>query len=620
MIDRRLLRVHRTATVLLALVVGAGALGALLLVGQTWLLALAIDGVFLGGAGLGDVLPLLAGAAALLLGRSVAAAAGEVLAQRAASRIKGGLRARLAAALFALGPTFTRNERAGELVSTLGEGVEGLDEYITQYTPAFFLAVINPLLIFAAVLLLDPATTLILLFAGPMLVLLLALIGGQAQRLTQQRFAELSWMSAFFLDLLQGLPTLKLFGRSQEQAANIERISRRYGDTTLQVLATAFQSSLVMEWAATAATAMVALEVSLRLVAGSIAFAPGLAVLLLTPEFFLPLRQLAIKYHAGAAGKAAGERIFGLLAQGEAAARQPLTPGAGDETAPLPAPSPAILPATPAIAAPAIAPVQEPARTFAAGDIRFDHVACTYPTAPAAGASRGPALLDVSFVLPAGQTTALVGPSGAGKSSAANLLLRFLEPDAGAIYAGDRPLASIDPAHWRRQVAWVPQHAHLFAGTVAANIALGRPEASRAAVIAAARAAHADEFIRALPQGYDTPLGEGAARLSGGERQRIAIARAVLQDAPLLILDEASANLDAESEALIAGALARLMQGRTVLLIAHRPQLAAAASQVIVLEGGSVVEAGPPSTLLAGDTRFRRQAIIAGGGAFAYGN
>ena len=585
MIDRRLLRLDRRATTLLALVVVAGVLGAILLVVQTVLLAGAVERVFLRGGGLGDILPLLAAAAVLLLLRSLAVGAGDVLAQRAASRIKTALRARLGALLFVLGPVFTRRERAGELVGTLGDGVESLDDYITQYAPAFFLAVINPLLLFGAVLLLDPPTTLILLFAGPMLVLLLALIGGQARRLTQQRFAELSWMGAFFLDLLQGLPTLKLFGRSREQADNIERISRRYGDTTLQVLATAFQSSLVMEWAATAATAMVALEVSLRLVAGAISFAPGLAVLLLTPEFFLPLRQLAIKYHAGATGKAAGERIFALLAHG---AQEGAAPG-------------------PAAGAPA-GLAAGLAASVAGSDIRFDCVTCTYPAAPDAEASRGSALADVSFTLPAGNVTALMGPSSAGKSTVANLLLRFLEPGAGAIYVGDTPVTSIDPAAWRRQVAWVPQQPHLFAGTAADNIRLGKPQAELSEVIAAARAAHAHEFIAALPQGYDTSLGEGGTRLSGGQRQRLAIARALLQDAPLLLLDEAGANLDAESETLIADALARLMAGRTVFVIAHSPALAAAASQVIVLDGGRVVDQGAPAALLAGGALATRQA------------
>jgi ATP-binding cassette subfamily C protein CydD len=546
--------------------------------GQTLYVVQAIDLVFLRGGDLQGALPLLGVAALLLLGRSALGATADVLLQHAASSIKGDLRRRLSARLFDRGPVFMRGERSGELLNTLGGGVEMLDEYITQYLPARLWAAINPLLVFGAILWLDAPTTLVLLFAGPMLILLLVLIGGQAKRLTQQRFAELSYMSAFFLDIVQGLPTLKLFGRSREQALNIERISRRYGDTTLQVLATAFQSSLVMEWAATAATAMVALEVSLRLVGGSIEFVPGLAVLLLTPEFFLPLRQLAIKYHAGAAGKAAQERIGALLAGEDAEAER-------QEVA-----------------------SERPPAPMAAGDLVFEAVSCAYPAAGPQSEARAAALDGVSFVLPRGKVTALVGPSGAGKTTVANLLLRFLEPCGGRILAGGQALAAVDSAAWREQVAWVPQQAHIFSGTAAENIALGRPQARRDEVVAAAKAAHAHEFITALPQGYDTPLGEQGVRLSGGQRQRLAIARAFLKDAPFVILDEASASLDVESERLVEDALVRLLAGRTVLVIAHRLHLAAAADQVLVLQEGRLVEQGSHQGLLARDTLYRRLA------------
>ncbi|MFN8468097.1 MAG: ABC transporter transmembrane domain-containing protein, partial [Caldilineaceae bacterium] len=352
MIEKRLLRLNRPATSLLVTAVVAGVVAAAMLVGQTWFLSLAVDKVFLRGGDLAVALPLLGAAAIFLALRSALSGLADVLLQHASSHLKGDLRRRLSGHLFALGPAYAYGERSGELVNTLGGGVESLDDYITQYLPARYWAVFSSLVILLAILWIDPATTLILLFAAPMLILLLALIGGQAQRLTQKRFAELSWMSAFYLDILQGLPTLKLFGRSREQAANIEFISRRYGDTTLQVLATAFQSSLVMEWAATAATAMVALEVSLRLVPHNIEFPAALAVLLLTPEFFMPLRQLAIKYHAGATGKAAGERIFGIL---DAAKQAPFREDRG-------------FPEGGAHAT---------ART--SGDIVFEHVTYTYP-------------------------------------------------------------------------------------------------------------------------------------------------------------------------------------------------------------------------------------------------
>jgi ABC-type multidrug transport system fused ATPase/permease subunit len=325
------------------------------------------------------------------------------------------------------------------------------------------------------------------------------------------------------------------------------------------------------------------LEVSLRLMNGVLPFPTALAVLLLTPEFFLPLRQMALKYHAGAAGKAAADRIFQVLdipTPGQAAAHRQDTL--------LPAP---------------------PQRM----DLRFEEVAYAYED------GQRPALRGLSFAIPHGQTVALVGTTGAGKTTAAHLLLRFIEPDAGAITVGDTPLAAIDAAVWRRQVAWVSQHPHLFHGTVAENIRLAKPEASPEEVIAAARAAHAHDFIVALPQGYDTPLGEQGARLSGGQRQRLAIARAFLKDAPLLILDEATVHLDAASESLVQDALRQLMQRRTVLLIAHRLSMAYEADQIVVLEQGRAVEAGSHGSLLAADGLYARLAATYAEGAFIGG-
>ncbi|HEX2323842.1 MAG TPA: ATP-binding cassette domain-containing protein, partial [Chloroflexota bacterium] len=409
--------------------------------------------------------------------------------------------------------------------------------------------------------------------------------------LTRRREAELAWMSAHFLDLLRGMTTLKLFGRSRDQTATIGAIGRRYGDTMMGVLRTAFQTSLVLEWGATAATALVAIEVSFRLMHGLLPFEQALAVLLVTPEFFLPLRQLALKYHAGTAGKAGAERLYALL------------------DTPLPAASPA----------PARRPPTElPARL----DLRFEDVHLAFE------GGRRVALAGLSLDVTQGQTVALVGATGAGKSTVASLLLRFVEPDRGTITVGGVPLREIDPARWRRQVAWVPQHPHLFHGTVADNLRLAKPDASAAELLGAARAAHADELIAGLPQGYDTPLGEGGARLSGGQAQRIAIARAFLKadaagagtracppwGAPLLILDEPTSHLDDANEAGIRAALERLSERRTVLLISHRPALVAVAHQVAVVARGRVVQTslnrprwdiapalpGPPALAAAG--------------------
>lgn len=582
--SNRLSSVSQVARWLLVLAIGAGFGAGALFVAQAILLSGVVNRVFRLGQTLDDVLPLLGVALALLLLRAGLIWAQEVLAQRSASHIKLSLRRQLLARIYALGPAFTRGERSGELVNTAVEGIEMLDPYVTQFLPARALAVVLPLLVLLAVFLIDPWTTLVLLFAGPMLLLLLALIGGRAKALTERRFLELSWMSAFFLDVLQGIATLKMFGRSREQAGTIEEISQHYGKTTMEVLATAFQTSLMMEWAATAATAMVALEASLRLMAGALAFDQALAVLLLTPEFFLPLRQMAIKYHIGTAGKAAAERLYAVL-EGEMEEGKERQRGTGAEQT---------------LAAVGLGMAGE-----VQIDIGFEEVGFGYPARSEdcrhLSDQMAAVLGGLTFTMPRGQITALVGVTGAGKSTVASLLLRFIEPNAGRITVNGAALAGIDPVTWRRCIAYVPQLPHIFHGTALDNIRLARPEASLEDVIAAAQAAHAHEFIQALPQGYDTPLGEGGARLSGGQRQRLALARAFLKDAPLLLLDEATANLDAESDALIRDALARLAAGRTVLFIAHRLELAATADQIVVLHDGRAAEIGDHATLLAQD-------------------
>lgn len=599
----RLLAHNPAARRLLVWATGAGLVAGAVLVVQAWLISVVVDAVFLRGQMLAQVTPLLVALAASLLVRSVALYVEAVLGQRAANELKQTLRQRLTARLIQLGPLPLRNERAGELVSTVSEGVEALDAFVALFLPAQALAVLLTIFVLLAVLILDPWTTLILLFAAPMLLFMLALIGGRAKSLTERRFLELSWMSAFFLDMLQGLTTLKLFGRSQEQAETIRRISSHYGKTTMEVLATAFQTSLVMEWAATAATALVALEVSYRLMAGQLVFAPALAVLLLTPEFFLPLRTLAIRYHAGAAGKAAAQRILNLLDAEPATVLVQSRPAAVTRHEDH---SPSVAPEHPPVGASVRQRASDAAHAPPA--IRFDRVTFAYGDRPA--------LRDCSFTIAPGSRVALVGATGAGKSTVANLLLHFAEPQQGAIWIGDVRLTEINPTEWRRRVAWAPQHPHLFQGTVLDNIRLARPDASSSEVSAAAEAAGAHAFITTLPQGYDTPIGEQGVRLSGGQRQRLALARAFLKDAPLLILDEATAHLDAGNARLIRDAVERLTACRTVVIIAHRLELAAAADQVIVLEQGRVVESGAHDELLSRNGHYRQLAASLAGGVW----
>jgi ATP-binding cassette subfamily C protein CydD len=552
----------------LALAVVCGLLAAAVVVAQAYLVSVVVADVFLGGGTLATVAPLLGIAAFLAILRAPLLFAGDALAQDAAGRVRGRLRADVTAHLLALGPAYTGRERTGELIGVLVDGLDAVDAYLTSFQPARALAVAVPLLVLGAILVLDPPTTLVLLFTGPILVLLLGFIGSRTRAITERRFAEVRWLGAFFLDMLSGLSTLKMFGRSAEQVDNIRTISRQYGDTTMEVLRTAFQTSLVLEWGGAVAVALVAVEISLRLMAGAIEFDRALAVLIIVPEFFLPLRQLAARYHSGAAGRAVAARAFAILDEPLPRAR-----AVGDGGA---------------VAIPADA------------SIRFAGVSVTYP-------GRTDAALDrLDLEVASGRVTALVGATGAGKSTVASLLLRFIEPATGEILVGGVPLGSIELGEWRSHVAWVPQLPHLFHGTVADNIRLARPDASDEQVVAAAREAGAETFIASLTHGYATSVGEDGARLSGGQRQRIAIARAILADARLVILDEATSHLDAASEAVIRETVGRLAPRRTVLVVSHRLRLVSIADEVVVIDGGRVVETGPPAVLAERDGPYRR--------------
>jgi ATP-binding cassette subfamily C protein CydCD len=563
---RAALRGDGRAQLWLWLTIGAGAVAAAAAVGHGVLLARAIAAVFPGQGG-GPVPGFILASSACVLALAAALWAGEVFGQRLAGRVRLALRDRLAAHLLALGPAYVEGERSGELAAVAVDGVESLDEYLSQYLPQVTLAAVAPAIVLAAVLLLDPLSALVLLLTAPLIPLFMWLIGTHAAGLAAQRWRELGWMSAHLLDMLQGLPTLKLFGRSRERAAEVAAVSARFGDLTMEVLRVAFLSAMTLELVASLSTAVLAVTIALRLLAGELAFAPALAVLILAPEFYQPLRALGQRRHAAMAGEEALGRIAAIL-----------------ET-------PAPTPARPHSCA--------PPRSPDGGAIVFEGVRFAYD-----GGAR-PALCGVDLRVEAGETVAIVGPNGAGKSTLGRLLLGFDRPDAGTVSAGGANLAALDPAAWRRRVAWVGQRPALFAGSVAANLRLARPDATDAELESAARAAGAHEFVAALPLGYATPVGPGGARLSGGERRRLAVARALLKDAPLVILDEPTAHLDAASEAAVQAGLRRTLEGRTAVLITHNPALLACAHRVVRLEAGRVVmgDGGSPRPPIPGGPR-----------------
>jgi len=609
-LDKRLLGEAQTVRLYFVLTIGAALLGGVAIILQGRYLSRAIAQVFLQGKSLHDVSALLAILLVIFVLRAALTWVREVTVHQTAARIKARLRQRLYAHLIALGPAYTRRERSGELVTTAVEGIEELDAYFSQYLPNLAQAALIPLALLVFIFPLDVVSGLILLVTAPLIPVFMVLIGKAAEIMTRRRWESLSRLSAHFLDVLQGLTTLKLFGPSQGRVTAIAEISDRFRRSTMDVLRVAFLSALVLEMLATVSTAIVAVGVGLRLLYSTISFEQAFFVLILAPEFYLPLRTLGASFHAGMAGVSAAQRIFTIC---ELPLHQQERVEEGTEQSPaLSDHRPGHLPSR-RKGADSLSRWKRAGVRLEANDasghlggrlsqfsIRFENVHYAYDD------GRRPALYDVSFQIHPGQKVALVGPSGAGKSTIAHLLLRFVEPDKGAILVDGVPLRSVDPGVWRKQVAWVPQNPYLFQATVAANIRLGRWSASVEEVVSAARAARAHEFIEALPEGYETVIGERGSRLSGGEAQRIALARAFLKNAPFLILDEAAANLDPERACLVEEAIERLMADRSVLIIAHRLSTICRADQILVLTKGRVVEEGTHTELMERGGEYRR--------------
>ena len=567
-IDVRLLRLVKGSQAVFILTTALGLAGGLLLIWQARLLSSIVDRVFLRGADLNAVYPSLSLLAIIIVLRGLLVWGMDTSAVELAIRIKTELRQRLANHIMSLGPHYSSHERTGELTNVTMQGVEATDAYFRQYLPQILLAALLPLGILFFIFSADKFTALVLLLTAPLIPVFIILTSSLTKTATQRQWEKLRQFSAYFLDVLQGITTLKMFGRSLEQVSRIARVSDSYRQATMSVLRVTFLSALTLEMIATISTAVVAVEIGLRLLYGRLLFIDAFFILLLAPEFYLPLRNLGARFHAGMSGVAAADRIFSIL------------------DSPLPAGIASIL-------------VEEKEHQPYDFSIKFKQVSFSYE-------GDQPTVNEVSFATPSNTTCALVGASGSGKSTLIKLLFGFVQPDHGEIWVGSEKLSDQPLEKWWEYISWVPQQPFIFNDTIDANIRIARPDAIQTDVVAAARQAYAHDFIQELPQGYQTVVGERGARLSAGQIQRIVLARAFLKDAPVLILDEPTAHLDQESEEFIQNSCKQLFKERTVWVIAHRLPTVVDADQILVVRDGCIVASGDHPTLLQTSSYYKQ--------------
>ncbi len=566
-LHRRLIKLSTERGVLYSLVVLTGVIASVLVVFQSWQLSRVVDHAFLLQASLPEVLPLLKIILIIIFFRAFFTFSNGWLAGRLAEKIKHDVRQSLLLKINSLGPIWLKNQKTGEVAATLLQGVDALESYFSQFLPQVILAVVLPLVILFVVFPLDLLTGIIFLATAPLIPVFMVLIGRMAESVTRKQWTRLQKMGDFLLDSIRGLKTLLLLGRTQDRLEEIKKVSDHYRASTLNVLKVTFLSAFTLELIATIATAVVAVEIGLRLLYNQIDFQHAFFILLLAPEFYLPMRNLSMRYHAGMAGVTAAASIYKILDTHEtpssrSSAQHSITPDLSGKKL-----------------------------EFHGVSFSYDH-------------SGTDALKDVSFTFQPGGHYVIVGENGAGKSTMLNLLMQFIHPTEGCITLAGEDISTWEPRSWRRSISWLGQKPSIFNTTLLENTRLFDPAYSERQVEDALEMAGLGELLQNLPLGLRTPLLEMGERFSSGERQRLAIARAFLKNGSLVLLDEPVSHLDVISNQKMSIALKKLAENRTMISIAHHVPSMKVADEILVLKTGELNQTGKFDDLFNRDGYF----------------
>jgi len=554
----------KPAAMWLKLSIALGTFNAILMIAGAYLLAQTIHNVMFEGESLAQVTHFLWPLAGIILLRALFLALSERLSAFAALKIKSAMRQTLLTKLTQLGPSYIEQHGQGATLNTLHDGVEALHDYYAKYLPGVAYSALIPIAILVVIFPTDYKAGLIFLLTAPLIPFFMILVGSKAEDLNQKRWKQLAVLGNYFFDRIQGLTQLKLFNATRTELKHIAKISDDFRHATLDVLKIAFLSSFALEFLATISVALVAVIIGFRLFFGTLDFATGFVVLLLAPEFYLPLRQLGSHYHARLQGISAAADMVTIL------------------NAPLPEQSQQNN-----------AHVSEPINTISINNLNF-----TYPNS-------NEGIKNINLALPNKGLVALVGASGSGKSTLFDCILGFHPQVVGQISINDKPLDATNINTLQNKIAWIPQTPTLFYQSNSDNIKIAKPDASQLELEQAAHQAGALDFINTLPNGFNTLIGEQGEGLSGGQKQRIALARAFLKQAPILVLDEPTAHLDSQTEQLIQRAINDYAKTHLVLVIAHRLNTVKNANNIIVMQNGEVAQQGTYSHLAKQNGAFK---------------